>query len=67
MMSRIGAVAATAAETQLAVALESLGRSLESIIQNSPAPVALMRGPEFTFALVNPAYEAMQAKACLTK
>jgi PAS domain S-box-containing protein len=34
-------------------------QTLESIIQNSPACIALMRGPYFTYESVNPAYQAL--------
>jgi len=34
-------------------------QTLESIIQNSPACIALLRGPDFTYESVNPAYQAL--------
>jgi PAS domain-containing protein len=34
-------------------------RVLESIVQNSPTAIAVLSGPEFTFATVNPAYESL--------
>lgn len=44
---------------QLAQDLESRQHMLESIIQHSPVPIALLRGPDFVFEMVNPAYEAL--------
>jgi two-component sensor histidine kinase len=51
--------AAASAEVRLARERETRQRMLESIVQNSPAAIALLRGPEFTFAMVNPAYQAL--------
>jgi len=52
---------AAAEETgrQLAHERETRQCMLESIIQSSPAAIALLCGPDFTFAMVNPAYQAL--------
>jgi two-component sensor histidine kinase/PAS domain-containing protein len=34
-------------------------RMLDAIVRNSPAAIALLRGPEFKFEMVNPAYAAL--------
>jgi PAS domain-containing protein len=44
---------------QLARERETRQCMLESIIQSSPAAIALLRGPDFRFAMVNPAYQAL--------
>ena len=51
--------AAAAVEARLARELETRQRMLESIVQNSPAAIAVLRGPEFTFVMANPAHEAL--------
>jgi PAS domain S-box-containing protein len=47
------------AQAQLAREQEMRRQTLESIIQNSPACIALLRGPDFVFETVNPAYQAL--------
>jgi PAS domain S-box-containing protein len=44
---------------QLAWEKEQRRQTLESIVQNSPICIALLRGPEFTFESVNSAYQAL--------
>jgi two-component sensor histidine kinase len=44
---------------KLAQEVETRQLALESIIQNSPAAIALLRGLDFRFVTVNPAYEAL--------
>ena len=39
--------------------VEARHRLLELVIRNSPAAIALVRGPEYTFEMVNPAYQAL--------
>ena len=39
--------------------LEARRRVLESIIEHSPVSIALLRGRDFRFEMVNPAYEAL--------
>jgi PAS domain S-box-containing protein len=46
-------------QAQLAREGELRRQTLESIIQNSPACIALLRGPDFTYESVNPAYQAL--------
>ena len=54
-------VAVAAAETriQLAREVETRERMLECMIQNSPAAMALLRGPDFIVEMLNPAYQAL--------
>jgi PAS domain S-box-containing protein len=47
------------AQRQLAREREQRQGTLESIIQNSPACIAVLRGPDFIFESVNPAYQAL--------
>ena len=46
-------------QAQLAHEKELRRQTLESIVQNSPACIALLRGPDFTFESVNSAYQAL--------
>jgi len=46
-------------QDQVAREHELRRQTLESIIQNSPACIALLRGPHFTYESVNPAYQAL--------
>ena len=46
-------------QAQLAHEQELRHLTLESIIENSPACIALLRGPDFTFETVNSAYQAL--------
>ena len=52
---------ALAKQTQATLAriAEMRQQILESIVQYSPVAIALLRGPDFTFDLVNPAYQAL--------
>jgi two-component sensor histidine kinase/PAS domain-containing protein len=45
--------------TQLSQEVEARRRLLESIIQNSPPAIALLRGPDLTIEMVNPTYQAL--------
>jgi PAS domain S-box-containing protein len=47
------------AQAQLARERELRQGTLEAIIQNSPACIALLRGPDFIYESVNPAYQAL--------
>jgi len=49
----------TEAQAQMAREQELRRQTLESIIQNSPACLALLGGPDFTYQSVNPAYQAL--------
>jgi two-component sensor histidine kinase/PAS domain-containing protein len=44
---------------QLSREVEARHHLLESVIQNSPSAIALLRGPDFTLEMVNPAYQAL--------
>jgi two-component sensor histidine kinase len=44
---------------QLSREMEGHRRLLESVIQNAPTAIALLRGPDFTFEVVNQAYQAL--------
>lgn len=44
---------------RLAQEVEARRRLLESVVQNSPPAIALLRGPDFTIEMLNPAYEAL--------
>jgi len=57
--ARLAESVATERRTELARELDRRNRMLESIIQYSPVPIALLRGPDFVFEMVNPAYEAL--------
>jgi two-component sensor histidine kinase/PAS domain-containing protein len=61
LLIRSRRVALAAAETriQLAREVETRERMLECMIQNSPAAMALLRGPDFIVEMVNPAYQAL--------
>jgi PAS domain S-box-containing protein len=59
---RLDIALASEIRVQLARDVESRQRTLESIIQNSPAAIAVLSGSEFTFTTVNPAYQAMAPK-----
>ena len=47
------------AQAQLAGERELRQGTLESVIQNSPSCIALLRGPDFTYESVNPSYQAL--------
>jgi two-component sensor histidine kinase/PAS domain-containing protein len=46
-------------QTQLAREVQSRHRLLESVVQYSPAAIALLRGPDFAFDMINPVYQAL--------
>jgi two-component sensor histidine kinase len=50
----------------LARELETRQIALESIIQYSPAAIALLRGPDFRFVTVNPSYQALAPGESMT-
>ena len=53
------AAAAEQARSEMARELEARRRMLESVIEHSPVSIALLRGRDFRFELVNPAYQAL--------
>ncbi|MBZ5622267.1 MAG: PAS domain-containing protein [Acidobacteriia bacterium] len=57
--ARREAVAVAETRTQLAREVETRQRMLEAMIQNSTAAMALLRGPDFRFETINPAYQAL--------
>jgi two-component sensor histidine kinase len=59
LRARREAVAGADAKAQLAQEVETRQSMLESMIQNSPAAMALLGGPDFTFEVLNPAYQAL--------
>ena len=46
-------------QEKIALRLEARERTLESILENSPAAIAVLSGSDFTFTTVNPAYRAL--------
>jgi signal transduction histidine kinase len=44
-------------QAKLARELEARQQVLKSIIENSPAGIAVLSGPDFTFEMINPAYQ----------
>jgi two-component sensor histidine kinase len=57
--ARREALAAAETRAELAREVETRQRMLESMIQNSPAAMALLSGPDFVFEMLNPAYQAL--------
>ena len=57
--ARIAAVAGDQVRGALALELEARRRMLESVIEHSPVSIALLRGRDFRFETVNPAYQAL--------
>jgi two-component sensor histidine kinase len=53
------AAAAEFARSEMAHELEARRRMLESVIEHSPVSIALLRGHDFRFEMVNPAYQAL--------
>jgi two-component sensor histidine kinase len=53
------AAAAERALSEMARELEARRRMLESVIEHSPVSIALLRGHDFRFEMVNPAYQAL--------
>lgn len=39
--------------------IDESGRTFESVVENAPVGISLLRGPTFRYELVNPAYQAM--------
>lgn len=56
--AQIAASAAERERAEMARELEARRRMLESVIEHSPVSIALLRGRDFRFAMVNPAYQA---------
>jgi PAS domain-containing protein len=65
LRARRDAVAAAETRAQLSQEVETRQSMLEAMIQNSPAAMALMCGPEFTLEMVNPAYQALAPGECM--
>ncbi|MGO9012617.1 MAG: sensor histidine kinase [Bryobacteraceae bacterium] len=57
--ARIAAAAGDQVRGALALELEARRRMLESVIEHSPVSIALLRGRDFRFETVNPAYQAL--------
>ena len=55
---RQGRAKAEGFRLQLASEVKTRRLALESIIEHSPAAIAVLSGPDFTFTTVNPAYQA---------
>jgi two-component sensor histidine kinase len=53
------AAAAERERSEMARELEARRRMLESVIEHSPVLIALLRGRDFRFEMVNPAYQAL--------
>ena len=47
------------ARSAMAVELETRRRVLESVFEHSPVAIALLRGPDFRYEMVNPAHQAL--------
>lgn len=56
---RLAVAVASGVSAQLAREGDAREQVLQSIIQNSPAAIALLSGVDFTFTAVNPAYQAL--------
>ena len=52
-------IACAEIQQQLAREVQARHRLLESVVQYSPAAIALLRGPDFAFDMVNPVYQAL--------
>jgi two-component sensor histidine kinase len=57
--ARAAHATAEAVRKRLAREVETRQCTLEAIIQNSPAAIAPLSGPDFTFTKINPAYQAL--------
>jgi len=57
--ARRAAAAGERARSEMARELEARRRMLESVIEHSPVLIALLRGRDFRYEMVNPAYQAL--------
>ncbi len=57
--ARRAAAEAERMQSEMGRELEARKRMLESVIEHSPVSMALLRGRDFQFEMVNPAYQAM--------
>lgn len=57
--ARQATAAGDRARSEMALELEARQRMLESVIEQSPVSIALLRGRDFRFEMVNPAYQAL--------